>query len=57
MDLGAPNVETALRALPALAAFCRRLGLAEIIARLCAVRDVAIAQNSASFSMPRRGGR
>jgi hypothetical protein len=35
-------VEKALGALPVVAAFCRRLGMAEVIDRLCPVRDVAI---------------
>jgi hypothetical protein len=36
-------VEKALGALPVVAGFCRRLGIADIIDRLCPVRDVAIA--------------
>jgi hypothetical protein len=40
---GPPSAEKALGALPVVAGFCRRLGIADIIDRLCPVRDVAIA--------------
>lgn len=33
----------ALGALPVVAGFCRRLGISDIIDRLCPIRDVAIA--------------
>jgi hypothetical protein len=36
-------VEKALGALPVVAGFCRRLGIGDIIDRLCPVRDLAIA--------------
>lgn len=42
-DFGPPCVDKALGALPVVAGFSRRLGIAATIDRLCPVRDVAIA--------------
>ncbi len=42
-NFGPPSVEKALGALPVVAGFCRRLGIAATIDELCPVRDVAIA--------------
>jgi transposase len=42
-DFGPPSVEKELGALAVVAGFCRRLGVAETIDRLCPVRDVALA--------------
>ena len=42
-DFGPPSVHKALGSLPVVAAFCKRLGIAATIDRLCPVRDVAIA--------------
>ncbi len=40
---GPPSVEKALGALPVVAEFCRRLGIAGIVDRACPVRDIAFA--------------
>lgn len=42
-NFGPPSVDKALGALPVVAGFSRRLGIAATIDRLCPVRDVAIA--------------
>ncbi|MBA3852212.1 MAG: IS1634 family transposase [Chloroflexi bacterium] len=44
-DFGPPSVEKALGALPVVAGFCRRLGIAATVDELCPVRDVAIASH------------
>jgi hypothetical protein len=42
-DFAPPSVEKQLGALPVVAEYCRRLGIAETIDELCPVRDIAIA--------------
>lgn len=43
IELGPPSVEKALGALPVVAAFARRLGIASIVDRAAPVRDIAYA--------------